>query len=55
MERPLLPPLIAHFLITVALGVAGVLVLALLYVTVSPWIQRHLSDLPRGPVSKKDS
>ena len=40
-----MPSLILPFLLTVAACVAGVILLAGLFVTLSPWVQRHLSGL----------
>ena len=41
------------FLVTVALSVAGIVALACLFVTLSPWVQRHCSTLMKGLVARK--
>jgi hypothetical protein len=51
----LLPSQIVSFLVHVAVAVLGVLALAFLYVTFSPWIQRQLSALLKGIVSRDQS
>jgi hypothetical protein len=43
--------LLSQFLITVALCVAGVLGLAFLFVTLSPWLQRCFKALLRNLAS----
>ena len=48
-------PLIADFLIHVAIFAAGVVALSFLVVTLTPWVQRRLSGLLKSLDSKKHS
>jgi hypothetical protein len=43
-----LSPLVVPFLLTIVLCVAGIAALAFLFVTLSPWVQRHLAALVKG-------
>lgn len=52
-ESHLLTSLFGTFLITVALSVAAIAALAGLFVTLSPWVQRHCSALISGLVARK--
>ena len=49
----MLTSLLGTFLVTVALSVAGIVALACLFVTLSPWVQRRCSALVKGLVGRK--